>query len=39
MLKENEKVITVKTGIASDEWDTKIIRGLEVGQTIIKEEP
>lgn len=38
MLKENAKVITVKTGIVSSEW-VEIISGLESGQTIIKEEP
>ncbi|KGD66874.1 efflux RND transporter periplasmic adaptor subunit [Flavobacterium aquatile] len=38
MLKEDSKMITVKTGIVSNEW-VEIISGLEVGQTIIKEEP
>jgi multidrug resistance efflux pump len=38
MLKENEKVIIVKRGIISSEW-VEIISRLEVGQTIIKEEP
>lgn len=38
MLNENAKMITVKTGIISSEW-VEIISGLDVGQTIIKEDP
>lgn len=38
MLSEDAKVITVKTGIISNEW-AEIVSGLKVGQTIIKEDP
>lgn len=38
MLKEDGKMMSVETGIVSNEW-VEIISGLEVGQTIIKEEP
>lgn len=38
MLSEDSKMITIKTGIVSSEW-VEIISGLEVNQTIIKEEP
>lgn len=38
ILKENGKIMSVQTGIISNEW-VEIISGLKEGQTIIKEEP
>lgn len=37
-IKEKEELVTVKPGIISSEW-VEILGGLEVGQTIVKEDP